>query len=91
MKILQQTHTIGAQIMSINPIDTLVNEILKKLPQGADALRNDVNNTLKTSLSAALKKMDLITRDEFDVQRAVLEKTREQLKQLEARLAELES
>lgn len=77
--------------MAINPIDNLVNEILNKLPQGADALRNDVNNTLKTSLTAALKKMDLVTRDEFDVQRAVLEKTREQLKQLEARLAELEN
>jgi len=73
-----------------NPIDNLVNEILSKLPQGADALREDVNNTLKTSLAAALKKMDLVTRDEFDVQRAVLEKTREQLKHLEARLAELE-
>jgi len=76
--------------MAINPIDNLVNEILNKLPSGADALRDDVNNTLKASLSAALKKMDLVTRDEFDVQRAVLEKTREQLKQLEARLAELE-
>ncbi len=76
--------------MAINPIDNLVNEILAKLPQGADALRDDVNNTLKASLSAALKKMDLVTRDEFDVQRAVLEKTREQLKQLEAKLAELE-
>jgi hypothetical protein len=76
--------------MAINPIDNLVNEVLSKLPQGAGAFREDVNTTLKTSLRAALKKMDLVTRDEFDIQRAVLEKTREQLKQLEARLAELE-
>jgi hypothetical protein len=34
--------------------------------------------------------MDLVTRDEFDIQRAVLEKTRAQLKELETRLAELE-
>ena len=77
--------------MTKNPIDDLVNEILNKLPQGADALRNDVNNTLKAGLTATLKKMDLVTRDEFDVQRAVLEKTREQLQQLEARLAEIEN
>lgn len=76
--------------MAINPIDNLVNEILNKLPQGSEALRDDVNNTLKTSLTAALKKMNLVTRDEFDVQRAVLDKTREQLKELESRLARLE-
>lgn len=77
-------------IMAINPIDNLVNEILNKLPQGSEALRDDVNNTLRTSLTAALKKMNLVTRDEFDVQRAVLDKTREQLKELESRLARLE-
>ena len=76
--------------MALNPIDNLVKEVLDKLPQGADTLREDVNSTLKASLTAALKKMDLVTRDEFDVQRAVLEKTREQLKALEAKLAELE-
>lgn len=76
--------------MTNNPIDNLVNEILSKLPQGADTFRDDVNNTLKAGLTAALKKMDLVTREEFDVQRAVLEKTREQVKQLAARLAELE-
>lgn len=76
--------------MAINPIDNLVNEVLNRLPRGADALRDDINTTLRTSLIAALKKMDLVTRDEFDVQRAVLEKTREQLKLLEGRLAELE-
>ncbi|MGD9385786.1 MAG: accessory factor UbiK family protein [Thioalkalispiraceae bacterium] len=76
--------------MAINPIDNLVNEVLSKLPQSADALREDMNSTLKASLSAALKKMDLVTRDEFDIQRAVLEKTRAQLKELETRLAELE-
>ena len=76
--------------MAINPIDNLVNEVLSKLPQSADALREDMNSTLKASLSAALKKMDLVRRDEFDIQRAVLEKTRAQLKELETRLAELE-
>ena len=76
--------------MAINPIDNLVNQVLDKLPQGADALRDDVNQNLKVALSIALKKMDLVTRDEFDVQKAVLEKTREKLNQLEKQVQELE-
>ncbi len=76
--------------MTINPIDNLVNQILDKLPQGADLLREDVNKNLKVGLTIALKKMDLVTRDEFDVQKEVLEKTREKLNQLEKQLSELE-
>ena len=76
--------------MAINPIDSLVNQILDKLPHGADALRDDVNQNLKAGLTIALKKMDLVTRDEFDVQKAVLEKTREKLELLEKQVRELE-
>jgi len=76
--------------MTINPIDNLVNQVLDKLPQGADALREDINHNLKAGLTIALKRMDLVTRDEFDAQKAVLEKTREKLTLLEKRLAELE-
>lgn len=76
--------------MSGNPIDMLVDQILSKLPQSADLMRDDINQSLKTALTAALKKMDLVTRDEFDAQKAVLEKTREKLKQLELQIAALE-
>ena len=77
--------------MSINPIDNLVNEILNKLPQGSDVLADDVNQNLKAAITAAMKKMNLVTRDEFDVQRAVLEKTREKLAELEQAVKELEA
>jgi len=77
--------------MSINPIDNLVNEILNKLPQGSDVLADDVNQNLKAAITAAMKKMNLVTRDEFDVQRAVLEKTREKLSELEQVVKELEA
>lgn len=76
--------------MTLNPIDNLVNKILDKLPQGADVLRDDINQSLKTGLTIALKKMDLVTRDEFDIQKAVLEKTREKLEQLEKQVQALE-
>ncbi len=76
--------------MALNPIENLVNQVLDKLPQGADLLREDINQNLKVGLTIALKKIDLVTRDEFDVQKAVLEKTREKLNQLEKQLSELE-
>lgn len=50
----------------------------------------DVEKNLKASLAAWLSKLDLVTREEFDVQAQVLARTREQLVALEARLAALE-
>ncbi len=50
----------------------------------------DMEKNLKAALSAWLAKLDLVTREEFDVQAQVLARTREQLQELEARLARLE-
>ena len=51
----------------------------------------DVEKNLKASLAAWLSRLDLVTREEFDVQAQVLGRTREKLQELEARLARLES
>ena len=50
----------------------------------------DMEKNMKASLSAWLSKLDLVTREEFDVQAQVLARTREKLAELEARLAKLE-
>jgi BMFP domain-containing protein YqiC len=50
----------------------------------------DVEKNLRASLAAWLAKLDLVTREEFDVQAQVLARTREKLQELEARLARLE-
>jgi BMFP domain-containing protein YqiC len=50
----------------------------------------DVEKNLKASLAAWLAKLDLVTREEFDVQTQVLARTREKLQELESRLASLE-
>ena len=50
----------------------------------------DVEKNLKASLAAWLSRLDLVTREEFDVQALVLARTREKLQELEARLAKLE-
>jgi hypothetical protein len=51
----------------------------------------DMEKNLKASLTAWLSKLDLVTREEFDVQAQVLARTREKLAELEARLASLEN
>lgn len=50
----------------------------------------DVEKNLKASLAGLLARLDLVTREEFDVQAEVLAQTREQLQTLEARLTQLE-
>lgn len=50
----------------------------------------DVEKNLKAALAALFAKLDLVTREEFDVQAQVLARTREKLAELEARLAKLE-
>jgi hypothetical protein len=50
----------------------------------------DAEKNLKAMLSSALGKLDLVTREEFDVQARVLLRTREKLEALEARVVELE-
>jgi hypothetical protein len=50
----------------------------------------DVEKNLRALLTSAFARLDLVTREEFDVQREVLERTREKLTQMEARVAEME-
>ncbi|ROQ21886.1 hypothetical protein EDC38_2514 [Marinimicrobium koreense] len=62
-------------------------EIDRKLPGLQDMLPKQ---EIKAAVQSALGKMDLVTREEFDAQSAVLQRTRERLEQLEKQLADLE-
>jgi len=61
-----------------------VSEVLSHSPA------QDVEKNLKAMLSAFFGRLDLVTREEFDIQRQVLQRTRQKLEQLEAKLAEVE-
>ena len=66
-------------------------EISGKLGQAlADSPAKDLEKNLKAALQSVFAKLDLVTREEFDVQQAVLLKTREKLDALEAQVAALE-
>jgi len=71
-------------------LDDLAQKLAGSLPSGLQVLKQDLERNLKAALEASLARMDLVTREEFDVQSAVLGRTRERLQQLEARVAELE-
>lgn len=71
-------------------LDDLARQLARSLPKNLRALGGDLERNFKALLQSGLERMDLVTREEFDVQRAVLERTREKLETLEAKLGELE-
>ncbi|NOX90983.1 MAG: accessory factor UbiK family protein [Gammaproteobacteria bacterium] len=71
-------------------LDELARGVLDKLPAGFQTMQQDMEKNLRAALQATLAKMELVTRDEFDVQSAVLQRSREKLEALEARVTELE-
>jgi len=70
--------------------DDLANNLSKLLPAGVSDLKDDFERNAKSAIQQALGNLDLVTREEFDVQMAVLQKTRLRLEELEARVAALE-
>lgn len=71
-------------------LDTLVSRIAEGLPAGFGKVQEDLRNNLHAAVSAALARMELVSREEFDVQAAVLARTREKLTALEHKVANLE-
>ena len=78
--------------MAFDPrlIDDLARRLAGAVPESVLALRRDLEQNFKGVLQSQLAKLDLVTREEFDVQAAVLKRTREKLAALEKRLAGLE-
>jgi BMFP domain-containing protein YqiC len=72
-------------------IDELTKRITGSIPPGLQLLQEDLRKNVRTALEAGLSHLDLVTREEFDIQAAVLTRTREKLEQLERKLNELES
>lgn len=71
-------------------IDELARKLADAVPPGMRGLRDELQNNFRAVLQSAFAKLDLVTREEFELQQAVLARTREKLDGLIARLAELE-
>jgi len=76
--------------MTDETIENLARKLAESMPEGMRSVREDLENNFRSVLRASLSKLDLVTREEFEVQEAVLLRTREKLEALEARLTELE-
>lgn len=76
--------------MDFRFIDDLTRRLGDAIPPGVNRAREDIESHFRTVLTGAFERMDLVTRDQFKAQAAVLERCQEKLEALEKRLAELE-
>ncbi|MFH1599622.1 MAG: accessory factor UbiK family protein [Pseudomonadota bacterium] len=77
-------------MIDLKNIDDLARKLSDLVPPGLKDARADLEQNFKATLQSGLNRLDLVTREEFDVQRAVLLRTREKLEALERKLAQLE-
>ena len=78
-------------MMDPKVIDDLARRLSEAVPSGLREARQDIEKNFRTVLQNTLAKMDLVTREEFDVQTRLLARTREKLEALEKAMAELEA
>jgi len=76
--------------MSDKSIEDLAHKLAEALPESLRSMRQDIEENFRSVLKSGLGKLDLVTREEFEVQEAVLARTREKLEALEARLEKYE-
>ncbi len=77
-------------MLDTKKIEEFAEKFSQSIPPGAKAFKEDMEKSFKQILQSAIAKMDLVTREEFDVQKKVLAKTREKIDFLEKAIAELE-
>jgi len=77
--------------MERETIDSLASRLAAAVPQGLRSVQGDLEENFRAMLRTALARMDLVTREEFEVQAAVLARSRALLEELEKRVAELEA
>ena len=78
-------------MLNLKSIDELARRLSDLVPPGLEEARADVEKNFRAALQSGLSRLDLVTREEFDVQRAVLLRTREKLDLLERILVDLEA
>lgn len=78
-------------MIDLKAIDDLARRLSELVPPGLKDARTDIEQNMKATLQAGLAKLDLVTREEFEVQRAVLLRTREKIDALERAVQILEA
>jgi hypothetical protein len=71
-------------------IEAAIADITKILPDDINILKEDLEKNMRATLNATFSKMELVTREEFDIQASLLSRTRAKLEELQKKLSELE-
>ena len=77
--------------MNPNSLDELAKRLAESVPESVKAFGRDMEGNFKAVLQAQLSKLDLVSRQDFDVQAAILERTQARLAEMESRLKDLEA
>ncbi len=77
-------------MIELRKIEEIVENVAKVLPVGTEKLREEIRENVRVILESSFERMNLVTREEFDAQTALLRRTREKLDELEAIVATLE-
>lgn len=78
-------------VLDPKKLEEIANKVVDSIPPGVKQMAEGVDARVKQVLQHQLSRLDFVSREEFDVQTSVLQRTREKLIALEARLDELES
>jgi len=70
--------------MKKNEIESLARKLIESIPEGVNSIREDLEKNFREILLSNINRLDLVTREEFEIQKEVLNRTREKLEQLEA-------
>ena len=81
---------MGHNMIDNQTINRLSDRITEVLPDGLQQVKSDFDRRVKDLLQQQLSRYEMVSREEFDIQTRVLQRTREKLETLETRLAELE-
>ena len=76
--------------MKNESLESLARKLAESIPEGLKTLGDDLERNFHSILKSGMQKLDLVTREEFEVQQAVLERTREKLERLQKKLEEFE-
>ena len=67
-------------------LNKIIHKLKETIPNDVEVLKNDIEQNFQSAINAKIKKLDLVTREEFEIQEKVLRRTREKLEQLEEQM-----
>ena len=84
---MRKAQEVIVSFMNSNGLDALARRLAEAVPESLRSMGRELQNNFKAVLQAQLSKLDLVSRQEFDVQAALLQRTQSKLADMEARLA----